>query len=89
MVVRDSLEREINGLFEGSTLIFTLWGCGKPHNPSFRIICKQVVILPKQSLNILHNAFCDCTPSKTSIIQNNGVPKLIGVKNSGVLRSNN
>jgi len=75
MVVRDSLEREIHGLFEGSTLTFTLWGCGKPHNHSFRIICKQVAILTKKSLNILHNEFCDCSPSKTSFIQNNGVSK--------------
>jgi len=22
-----------------------VWGCGKPHNPSFWIICKQVDIL--------------------------------------------
>jgi len=29
MVVRDSLEREIHGLFEGSTLIFT---CGAAEN---------------------------------------------------------
>jgi len=47
MVVRDSLEREIHGLFEGSTLIFTLCGCRKPHNPSFRIIYEEVAVLIK------------------------------------------
>jgi hypothetical protein len=47
MVVRDSLEREIHGFFEGSTLIFNLRGCRKPHNPSFRIIYEQVAILTK------------------------------------------